>query len=233
MQPLKIFIGFDPVESVAWHTLVSSIMSQASVPVSIIPLNLRNLRDIHHRERDPKQSNEFTYIRFLVPYLCNYQGTALFMDCDMLLRTDIKELFSLADQQYAVQVVKHDYEPKHSIKYLGNVQHSYPRKNWSSVVLWNCGHPKNKEITPYKVDMADPSYLHRFNWLDDDEIGELPIGWNFLVSEYDADTINHNDIKNLHFTTGGPYFKEYETVDFAAEWFEACENMQRCAQLDD
>ena len=136
---IKVFVGYDQVESVAWHTMVASIYRQSSRPVAIIPVNLTNLKRIFNRARDPKQSNEFSFSRFLVPYLCNYDGYAIFFDCDMMIRTDISEIFSVVEQQpnKAVYVVKHTYEPRNDVKYLNNVQYRYPRKNWSSVVLWN------------------------------------------------------------------------------------------------
>ena len=147
-EVLKIYIGYDPVESVAWHVMAHSIFSRSSKPVALIPINLANLKAIFKRERDPKQSNEFSYTRFLVPHLSDYKGYALFFDCDMMLRTDIQEIFDEVnkDPGKAVYVVKHDYQPRDDIKYLNTIQYKYPRKNWSSVVLWNCGHPENKKI---------------------------------------------------------------------------------------
>jgi lipopolysaccharide biosynthesis glycosyltransferase len=228
---IKVFIGFDPVESVAWHTMTHSIFSQSSQPVAIIPVNLANLRGIFTRERHPKQSNEFSFTRFLVPYLSNYEGYALFFDCDMLLRGDISEIFNAIKDapDKAVYVVKHDYQPRDDIKYLGTVQYKYPRKNWSSVVLWNCGHPSNRQVTPDLVNSAKPMFLHRFNWLTDEEIGDLDVRWNWLVGEYDKPP---EDVKNVHWTVGGPYFNEYHHTDFADEWFTAMQRMSYCKQRD-
>ena len=226
---LKIFVGYDAVESVAWHTMVHSILSRSSSPVSIVPLNLANLKGIYRRPRDPKQSNEFSFSRFLVPYLCGYQGYAAFFDCDMMLRTDITQLFDEADLDpcKAVHVVKHDYEPKDDIKYLNTVQYKYPRKNWSSVVVWNCGHPANRKVTPDFVNTASPMELHRFTWLQDDEIGSLDVRWNWLVGEY-ADP--PKNVHNVHWTVGGPYFDEFREADFAQEWFEERDRMGFCLQ---
>jgi hypothetical protein len=229
---LKIFIGFDPVESVAWHTLAHSILSRSSIPVALIPVNIQNLKGIYKRPRDAKQSNEFSFTRFLAPYLSDYEGYALFMDCDMLLRTDIAEILEVTkkDPGKAVYVVKHDYEPKDKIKYLDTVQYNYPRKNWSSVVLWDCGHEANKCVTPSFVNNADPAQLHRFQWLDNEEIGELDIRWNWLVGEYANPPA---DVKNWHWTVGGPYFDEYAHVDGSDEWFEERAKMTFCAQRDE
>lgn len=228
-QIIKVFIGFDPVESVAWHTMAHSILENSSRPVAIVPVNIKNLSTIYKRERDPKQSNEFSFTRFLVPHLCNFQGQAVFFDCDMLLRTDISELFDVfeADPGKAVYVVKHDYEPRDGIKYLGTVQYKYPRKNWSSVVLWDCSHPSNAAVTADFVNTASPMELHRFNWLKDDEIGELDVRWNWLVGEYDEPP---EDVKNVHWTVGGPYFEEYKNADFANEWFTERDKMAYCLQ---
>ncbi len=226
---LKIFVGYDAVESVAWHTMVHSILSRSSSPVSIVPINLANLRGIYRRPRDPKQSNEFSFSRFLVPYLCGYQGYAAFFDCDMMLRTDVTQLFDEADldPMKAVHVVKHDYEPKDDVKYLNTVQYKYPRKNWSSVVVWNCGHPSNRKVTPDFVNTASAMDLHRFTWLKDDEIGALDVRWNWLVGEY-ADP--PKNVHNVHWTVGGPYFDEFRDADFAQEWFEERDRMGFCLQ---
>ncbi|MDP1659478.1 MAG: glycosyltransferase [Methylotenera sp.] len=226
---LKIFIGFDQVESVAWHTMVHSILARSSRPVAIIPVNLANLKEVFTRQRDPKQSNEFSFSRFLVPYLSDYEGYSVFFDCDMLVRVDINEILTVTESEpsKAVYVVKHDYEPRDDIKYLNTVQYKYPRKNWSSVILWNCAHPANKAVTPEFVNTATAMDLHRFQWLKDDQIGELDVRWNWLVGEYDEPPA---DVKNVHWTVGGPYFNEYKNVDFSEEWFAEFEKMNYCMQ---
>jgi hypothetical protein len=228
---IKVFIGYDPIESVAWHTLVASIYRQSSRPVAIVPINLKNLGGIFNRPRESKQSNEFSFSRFLVPYLCNYEGQGIFFDCDQMLRTDIAEIFTVLNEQpgKAVYVVKHTYEPRNDVKYLNNVQYKYPRKNWSSVVLWNCEHIKNKVVTPEFVNSSEALELHRFTWLEDNEIGELDVKWNWLVGEYDYPP---KDVKNVHWTIGGPYFQEYKNTDFASEWFEERDGMTFCMQKD-
>jgi hypothetical protein len=228
-QGLKIFIGYDPVESVAWHTMAHSILSRSSLPVAIVPINLANLKGVFSRERDPKQSNEFSFSRFLVPHLCGYEGFAAFFDCDQMMRTDVAELFkyAAAHPSKAVHVVQHDYEPKDDIKYLNTVQYRYPRKNWSSVVLWNCGHPGNLRLTPEFVNTASALELHRFQWLEDNQVGALDVRWNWLVGEYAEPPA---DVKNVHWTVGGPYFHEYKNADFAEEWFAEFARMSHCLQ---
>jgi hypothetical protein len=226
---LKIFIGYDPVESIAWHTMAHSILERSSRPVAIVPLHNANLGSIYTRPRDPKQSNEFSFTRFLAPHLCGYEGYAAYFDCDQLLRTDVSELFTIASAgpEKAVHVVQHDYEPKDEIKYLNTAQYRYPRKNWSSVVLWNCGHPANRVVTPEYVNTASAMELHRFLWLDDSQIGAIDVRWNWLVGEY-ADP--PPDVKNVHWTIGGPYFREYRTSDFAEEWLAEAQRMSYCKQ---
>jgi hypothetical protein len=228
-RPLQIFIGYDPIESVAWHTMAHSVLARSSVPVALIPVNLKNLAGIFTRTRDAKQSNEFSFTRFLVPYLSDYQGFAAFFDCDQMLRTDVNELFELAmaDPAKAIHVVKHDYEPKDDVKYLNTVQYRYPRKNWSSVMLWNCGHMANRQVTPEYVNTASAMELHRFQWLADDQIGALDVRWNWLVGEYAEPPA---DVKNVHWTVGGPYFHEYKEADFAQEWFAEFGRMSHCQQ---
>jgi len=226
---LRVFIGYDPVESIAWHTMAHSVMAHSSSPIALIPVNIANLKAAFWRERDPKQSNAFSFTRFLVPHLSDYSGYSVFFDCDQLLRTDVTELFRIGerDPSKAVHVVKHDYEPKDEIKYLDTVQYRYPRKNWSSVVLWNCGHPANRCVTPEYVNSASAMELHRFQWLDDNQIGGLDVRWNWLVGEYAQPPA---DVRNVHWTVGGPYFHEYRNADFAQEWFESFERMSYCKQ---
>lgn len=229
---LKVFIGYDPIESVAWHTMAHSILEKSSLPVALIPINIKNLNNIYKRKRSANQSNEFSFTRFLVPYLCDYKGYAVYFDCDMMLRADISKLFEIASSNTdkAVHVVKHDYIPKDKIKYLNTVQEAYPRKNWSSVVLWNCEHHSNKIVTPDFINDASPAVLHRFQWLDDKNIGSLDVRWNWLVGEYDNPP---DDVLNVHWTVGGPYFNEYKNVDFSDEWYRARSRMTNCLQKDD
>ena len=149
----------------------------------------------------------------------NYQGWALFMDCDMLMMADIAELWRLRDDKYAVQVCKHDYIPKDETKFLGQVQTKYAKKNWSSFMLLNC--KKCPTLTPDYVNKASGLELHQFKWLENEElIGSLPLEWNWLVGEYPY----KKDVKNVHYTDGGPYFKEYNTCDYSSEWYNVYAN---------
>lgn len=214
MAPLRIFIGYDPREAVAYHVCCNSILRHARTPVSFTPLALNLLSNIYEEEhRDG--SNDFIYSRFLVPYLCNFSGTAIFMDGDMLVKDDISRLMDFIDHDTAVAVVPHEYKTRHPVKYLGNKNEDYPRKNWSSVIIWNCQHMKNRMLNPDTVRDMPGSYLHRFAWLDDWEISRIPKEWNWLVDEYE----HNDDAKLLHYTVGTPCFKAYANSDHAQEWF--------------
>jgi len=209
---IPIFIGYDYREAVAYHVCANSIIRHSSKPVSLTPLALQNMQD--YQETHTDGSNQFIYSRFLVPHLMEYQGWAVFMDGDMLLRDDIEKLWALRDESKAVMVVKHDYKTKMTEKYLGAKNENYPRKNWSSVILWNCGHEANKSVTPEFIQSATGAQLHRFTWLDDSLIGELPIEWNWLPDEFGPNL----DAKLLHYTLGTPSFHDFATTPMGEEW---------------
>ena len=222
MKTLKIFIGYDPKEAVAFHVLSHSLLERSSKPISIVPINLRNLKNLYSRQHDQRQSNEFSFSRFLVPYLCNYVGFGIYMDCDMLALGDISTVLNDIDEKHAVSVVKHDYESKVKVKYLGNKQYSYPRKNWSSFIVWNCAHPSNNAVNPDFIGDADAATLHRFLWLKDEEIGELPCDWNWLVGWYKKDD---GVPRAIHYTEGGPWFKNYRNCEFNRDWKKCLQEM--------
>jgi lipopolysaccharide biosynthesis glycosyltransferase len=210
---LDVYIGFDRQEIVAYHVLCQSILERASQPVRFTPINLASLKPVFDREMLAQQSTEFSFSRFLTPWLSGYEGWSLFMDCDMVARADLAELFALADDRYAVMVAKHDYVPKDEVKFLNHQQAKYPKKNWSSVMLMN--NARCRALTPEYVQSASGMQLHQFQWLaDEGEIGELPLEWNWLVGEYPFNA--HARI--AHFTRGGPYFAGYEDCDYADEW---------------
>jgi lipopolysaccharide biosynthesis glycosyltransferase len=209
---INIFIGYDHREAIAYHVCANSIIRHSSKTVAITPLALKNMQD--YQETHTDGSNQFIYSRFLVPHLMEYNGWAIFMDGDMLLRDDIERLWSLRDDSKAVMVVKHDYKTKMSEKYLGAKNENYPRKNWSSVILWNCKHAANKIVTPEFIQGATGAQLHRFTWLSDDLIGELPNVWNWLPDEFGANL----DAKLLHYTLGTPSFHDFATTPMGDEW---------------
>jgi lipopolysaccharide biosynthesis glycosyltransferase len=212
MTPIPVFVGYDPREAIAFHTCVNSIIRHASQPVAIVPLALNLFRD--YTETHGDNSNHFVYTRFLVPHLMNYSGWAIFIDGDMIVRDDIAQLWELRDPSKDVMVVKHDYKTRMIKKYLGHKNQDYPRKNWSSVILWNCSNPVNGQLTPEFVQTSTGAYLHRFAWIDNERIGALPIEWNWLPDEFGPNP----DAKLLHYTLGTPSFHEFADTPQSEEW---------------
>ena len=214
---LKVFVGWDSREQDAYEVCVTSLKKHSSQEIEIYPV----VRDVlihtgdYYRPQPEAGSVEFTYTRFLVPYLADHKGWALFIDCDFLFTKDVAELFAMADDQYALMCVKHDYVPKNAVKMDGQKQVAYPRKNWSSCVLWNCEHPSNKALSKDVVSSESGAYLHRFQFLKDEEIGELPLEWNWLEGEYEKP---ETPPAVIHFTNGGPWFDNWQDVDYADLW---------------
>jgi len=215
----KVFVGYTSYQDVVYKVAQHSI-ERRSKDVKCYPIIQQSLRDlgIYYRPHDKNGATEFSITRFLTPWLAGYKGWVMFCDNDVLALTDINELFDQADDKYAVMCVKHDHNPTDTMKLDGQKQTQYPRKNWSSVVLWNLEHPKNKQITPELVNEVSPLYLHRFMWLEDHEIGELALEWNYLVDWYKEESAGKP--KLLHYTDGGPYFKNYQDCDYAKEWLD-------------
>lgn len=219
--PIQLFAGFDEREEVGYHAFCSSVIHRATVPVSITPLSLGTVQRLYgegHRDG----TNGFIYLRFLIPYLMNFEGFAIFCDgADMVVDADIAELAALYDPYKAVQVVKHDYRTKHPRKYVGTAMEApngdYPKKNWSSVMLINCSHYAWREMTPERVASLPGGYLHRFEFIPERFIGELPVEWNWLADEYGP----NDRAKLLHWTAGIPGFKHYRNAPHADKWFKA------------
>ena len=225
---LKIFIGYDSNEIVAYHTAVQSIIDVTKHPVSITPLCLDHLEGVYKKERDFRQSTEFSMTRFLVPYLSEYKGFSLFMDCDVLVKADphfmLLNEFSTPDK--AVYVAKHDYTPTSERKFLDQIQTKYEKKNWSSVMYFD--NEKCKKLTPEYVNNATGLELHQFKWLDDERlIGDLPFEWNHLVGEYSPNP----DAKIVHFTKGTPCFNGYEVQEHSDSWHETMEKAMSAKQV--
>ncbi len=217
---IPLYVGFDPREAAAYHVFAQSVIEKASVPVAFHPLHKPMLNGFDG-QRDG--SNAFIYSRFLVPFLQSYQGWAVFADGDMVCTDDIAALWELRDESKAVMVVKHDYKTKHPRKYVGTSMEAdnkdYPRKNWSSLILWNCGHPANRVLTPEFIGQSPGSLLHRFGWLTDDQIGELPPAWNVLVGEQDP-----SGASLLHYTLGVPEMHYYKHSPGSENWHRAKRN---------
>jgi hypothetical protein len=215
MNKLTIYIGYDSREDEAYNVCVKSLLKHSSKKLDIKPLILKELKEsgVYTRDVDPLSSTEFTFSRFLVPFLNGYKGTALFCDCDFLFLEDVSKLFDWFHHRYAVQCCKHNYRPTNKTKMDGASQHIYPRKNWSSLMMFNCEHPSNMILDPFMVNTHSGQYLHRFNWLMDYEIGSLPIEWNYLVNWY-----KHGSAKALHFTEGGPWHENYKNCEYSDLW---------------
>jgi len=212
---IDLIVGFDQREAVAYHTFCQSVIDKCSQSVRFTPLALKCIPE--YTETHTGASNQFVYSRFLSPFLFDYKGWAIFADGDMICNSDISDLWKLRDDSKAVLVCPHDYKTKAEIKYLGNKNENYPRKNWSSLILWNCEHPANKKLTPEFISTTNGSYLHRFSWLSDDEIGFLPLTWNWLAIEYPE----KSSANIVHYTLGTPCFTSYENTSMASFWHEA------------
>jgi hypothetical protein len=224
---IRVFVGYDSTMPALTHVFSQSIHARASRPVAVIPLVLTQLTDLLTRARDPLQSTEFSFSRFLTPYLSGFEGWSIFADNDMIARDDIAKLWALRDERYAVMVVKHEQDPIEGVKFLNMPQTKYNKKNWSAVMLFN--NAKCAALTPEYVNAASGLDLHQFKWLGDDGlIGALPPEWNHLVG-YSAP---NRGAKFVHYTIGGPYFAEYSDCEFSREWWNEHRDMLRVAQLE-
>jgi lipopolysaccharide biosynthesis glycosyltransferase len=220
MTPFRIFIGWDQREPEAYEVARFSLERRASIPVEVSAIKLDELkaRGFYHRGEDPLASTEFTYSRFLTPALAGFEGWALFCDCDFLWLGDVAELLKFADSKKALFCVQHDYRPTETTKMDGKIQTVYPRKNWSSLMLFNCDHPSVRKLTPEVVNRETGAYLHRLQWLVDDDIGALPVEWNWLEGWNQPPA--SGTPKAVHFTRGGPWFEQWREVDYGDLWLE-------------
>ncbi|MGE0719139.1 MAG: glycosyltransferase [Alphaproteobacteria bacterium] len=230
-SPFPVLVGWDSREDIAYQVCRHSMLRRSSVPLDVQPLKQPNLRaaGLYAREADPLASTEFTYTRFLVPHLRGYEGWALFVDCDFLWLEDIAELLALRDPHCAVMCVQHDYRPTETLKMDGVPQTRYPRKNWSSLMLWNCGHPANRMLGPEVVNRESGAFLHRFQWLPDSAIGALPERWNWLEGWSAADPAGRLP-GAVHYTRGGPWFAEWTDVVHGDLWIAERDDWERGAQ---
>ncbi len=221
LEKINLVVGFDQREAIAYHVFCQSVIDHSTLPVQIMPLSLNMIRNYSELHKDG--SNTFIYSRFLTPYLMDFKGWAIFADGDMVCREDLAKLWALRDPQKAVQVIKHDYKTKKTTKYLGNKNENYPRKNWSSLILWNCEHPKHKDLTPHFIQNQTGAFLHRFSWLNDDEIGEINPEWNWLAIEYE----DNPAAKLIHYTLGTPCFSEYQSSSMSSEWYKTLQSVNQ------
>jgi lipopolysaccharide biosynthesis glycosyltransferase len=217
---MRVFIGYDSREDIAFRVCESSLRKHSKIPIDIWPVRQQDLRErnLYWRESDPLSSTEFSFTRFLAPHIAGYSGWILFCDCDFLFRKDISGLRDYMNPNKAVMVVKHNYNPPEQTKMDGKTQTQYPRKNWSSFMLINCDHPSVQALTPDVVNNQTGLYLHRFQWLDDNDIGELPLTYNYLEGWHTKEDCE--DPIAVHFTRGGPWFRDYMQVEYGNEWIE-------------
>lgn len=215
---LKVFVGYDSPRPDVSDVCAFSMQSRSSLDLEINFLNLRDLSDagVYWREPDPLATTEFTYSRYLVPYLCGYEGLALFCDNDFLWQDDVRNLLDERGGESALHCVQHDHRPVETEKMDGKPQSVFPRKNWSSLMLFDCGHAAHKALTPQTVSTASAAYLHRMQWLEDDQIGNLPTRWNWL----EGWCSDRPDVQlgAIHYTRGGPWLETGEQYAFADLW---------------
>ena len=217
-----IFVGYDAREPIATYVCIHSLQKYAKKLFPLSILRLDKVDSILTRGQHELQSTEFAFSRFLVPYLSNFEGFSVFLDSDFLFKGDICDLLDSVDPTKAVSVVKHDYEPKTESKFLNQKQTKYERKNWSSLMIFN--NPLCRALSPKVVNESSGLYLHRLHWLDDEEIGEIDLSWNYLVGEYPSNTTKK--INAFHYTLGGPYFDDCKTSEFADLWFDDFSEMK-------
>lgn len=216
---IRVFVGFDPREAVCYHVFCHSVARRTRRVVGFTPLKAEPLPGFEGR-RDG--SNDFIYSRFLVPTLCDFKGWAIYADGDMVCLADIEELWRLRDDRFAVMVAKHDYKTKQSVKYTGAANRDYPRKNWSSLILWNGSHPANRALTQAQVAAASGAWLHGFKWLDDELIGSIPLEWNWI----DTELPYNPEAKLVHYSLGAACFPGYEKTDHAHLWIAELQNLR-------
>lgn len=227
VSPLRVYIGWDKREPIAYDVAKFSLERRATIPVDVQPIKIDDLRarKLYWRDQDPLASTEFTYTRFLTPALAGFQGWALFCDCDFLWLGDIAGLGEFMKVPTAVYCVQHDYTPKETTKMDGAVQTSYPRKNWSSLMLFNCDHSAVRSLTPEVVNRETGAYLHRMQWVADEDIGSLPVEWNWLEGWNKKP--EKGTPKAVHFTRGGPWFENWQNVDYGDLWRAEREALER------
>jgi lipopolysaccharide biosynthesis glycosyltransferase len=232
MSALTVFIGWDDREKTAYEVCKFSLNKRTRADVKVIPLYHKELRKQGYFQRpwltnaydgnrtdliDGKGfSTEFSHTRFLIPELMKFKGWALFLDCDMIFKCDIKEIFSHIDESKAVMCVKHRQNVKTGVKMDGSIQQNYSRKNWSSFMLINCGHPSNRKLTKEVVNTATGGWMHALSWLSDNEIGELPNYYNWIAGTSPGNV----SPRVIHYSEGGPWFSDYQDCAFADAWYD-------------
>ena len=214
-KPINVFIGYDSEETIAFHTCAQSIIEHSNNPIKIIPLKLSHFKKFYKRKKRKVDSTEFSISRFLVPYLSEFKGYSLYMDCDIIVNSNLNSLIKIIERtkkKTALWCVKHNYKPSSKKKFLNKTQHAYNKKNWSSFMIFNNSMCKN--LTPKFIENANGFDLHQFKWLGNKKITQLPSEWNTLVGEQKIP----KKIKGIHYTLGGPYFKKFANCEKANIW---------------
>jgi lipopolysaccharide biosynthesis glycosyltransferase len=224
---MNIYIGYDSSnygQEIAYRVCRRSIENH-NADIHISPIKLKDLRKakIFDRPREKNQSTEFTYTRFLTPHLNKYSGKALFCDSDFLWRCDAAEVLDFIDDDHSVSCVRHEYTScPTETKMDGLKQEWYPKKNWSSLMLFNAGHEDCKKLTKEVVNSESPKYLHRMEWTTDEKIGSIPIEYNYLIGYYSSE-----NPRVLHFTDGGPWHQNTKDVEYSGEWLSYLTDEER------
>jgi lipopolysaccharide biosynthesis glycosyltransferase len=218
MEKINIFIGLDEPHKIAYDVCKYSIeTNNKKYKLKIQPINYNTITE-YNRKKDEFESTQFSFARFFAPYLCEYKGISIFCDGDFLFLNSIDELIDLYDSEYAVMCCKHDYVPANQIKMGNKKQSIFPKKNWSSLMIFNNEHPKIKTLNPLTLNNQSGGFLHQFKYLDDVEIGSLPLQWNWLVDYYSEP--KDGTPKALHFTDGGPWLEQYKKCEYSNLWFD-------------
>lgn len=215
-RKIKIYIGLDEPNKISYEKCVKSIKDKnKKYNIQIYPINYNTVEE-YSRKKDPYESTQFAFARFFTPYLSNFEGISIFCDGDFLFLESIDKLIDLYDSKYALMCCKHDYRPTGDKKMNGQIQTCWPRKNWSSLMIFNNEHPKNKTLNPLTINNQSGAFLHRFKWLEDEEIGSLPLQWNWLVGWYKEPEDGRPYA--LHYTEGGPWLDNYRDCEYSDLW---------------
>jgi hypothetical protein len=231
LPEINVAIGYDPREDLAWRVARASLLAHTPPRLQVWQFTLDAVREAGVYKRPTKKragqlfdvisnapmSTEHALLRFWIPWAFK-SGRALFVDGDVLFRADARQLFAAANPRHAVSVVKHAQPAGLATKMDGQVQSDYPRKNWSSVCLWNLDHPAHARLTLHEMNTRPGLWLHQFGWLRDEEIGELPASWNHLVGVNEM--VSRSAVKLAHFTLGTPDMAACADQPFADEWSE-------------
>ena len=216
LETIKVFIGLDEPYKIVYDVCKYSILkNNKKYNLDIIPINYNTVKD-YNRVKDQYESTQFSFARFWTPFESDFKGVSIFLDSDFLFLDSIDSLIDLYDEEKAIMCCKHNYKPTNSKKMDNKVQTVYPRKNWSSLIIFNNSHPKNKILEPFMLNTSTGSYLHRFSWLDDEDIGNLPLQWNWLTDWY-SETEDFKP-KALHYTEGGPWLDNYKDCKYNKHW---------------